>query len=192
MTAYQLIFSILYVNYVIIFAYFDFQKSFKESCHNLVAENTDHLKDIKFQEVLHFWNLCCLGKQCVSNYTCAIFSFLYRQCLPMRRGNLKRCCKDIFEADIEMSFQIYLPGLQEKQQQQQQKPSQNKTKQKLRRLEGMPEPTDGSNMGYSQYPRASERLLFSGLFLYVRYKESSASLSHTHLGVSCSELNCKA
>lgn len=102
----------------------------------------------------------------------------------MRRGNLKRCYKDIFEADIEMSFQIYLPGLQEKQQQQ--KPSQNKTKQKPRRMEEMPELTDGSNMGYSQYPRASERLLFSGHFLYVRYKESSASLSHTHLGVSCS------
>lgn len=57
MTDYQLVFSILYVNYVIIFDYFNFQKSFLESYHNLVAEATDHLKYIKFQEVLHFFGI---------------------------------------------------------------------------------------------------------------------------------------
>lgn len=90
MTDYQLVFSILYVNYVIIFAYFDFQKSFLESYNNLVAEATDHLKDIKFQEVLHFLGISVVwGSSVCRTVPVHTFSFLYRQRMPMRRANLK-------------------------------------------------------------------------------------------------------
>lgn len=179
MTAYQLFFSQLYVNYVrksnICFLWL-WGIFFRILPHLVSKVTTGSLKNIKFQGVLHLFRIYIVWGSSVC-ITISVSS-LYRQGLPKRRGNLKYCCKEIFNADVvwrcPSSFSYLDFGEKENKQT-------NKAMEKCGDARADRWKQNGT-VTTSQNLRKTA--LFSGPFLYVRYKETPASLIHSHLSVS--------